>query len=657
MAKPGGGHTEDSPNSSPATAAAFAGNTRFELVRHLGFGGYGTVHEAIDRERRARVALKVLNRTGEREVRRFKNEFRRLADLRHPNLVALHELYADEGAWFFTMELVHGDTFISHVRQAGDGEPLRARLAAALRQLSAGLLALHAAGMVHRDVKPSNMLVARDGRVVLLDFGLVLALGEAEQSGAGTPGYSSPEQMSGRPLTPASDWYSVGVMLHEAIWGAPPNAAPAPTTGAPAELRELAELAARLLVPRPSERPDGVALLRLLGEPPSLDRVELEVDDLTVIGREPELAALTRAFAAAQAGRPSVALLRGESGVGKTFLIDHFCRLVEREYPDARVLAGRCFEREYLPYKAFDGIIDRLAHRLGSLSPPALAALLPDDTSALVRQFPSLARLAGAAARAQPTDLQELRRRAFAALRELLRRLCRAAPLVIAVDDLQWSDSDSTLLFDELLRPPDAPAVLFVLAMRPGDGASEGFVPSADVLREPALVTHLRAAAAGSGERGAARAASPRQAGRRQRGARRGSRPRIGRNPLFIRELVRQAWIDGDALKGASKIERLLDRRLRDLGEPARELLALLAVFGRPMEERMMLDVTADRAAHDALVQLAGVAARLGAALGDGAPGGDRPQSRARGGVDVARARAAKELSRAAGAGAGASRR
>src|SRR5258706_3702663 len=185
-------------------AVPVLGAGRFDVRGTLGTGGAGVVYRAFDHQLGREVALKHLRRASGRDLYRFKREFRALADIVHPNLVALHELHAAGDEWYFTMELVDGVSFIDWVRptRATPG-PSRSRqdilaspmsevrLRGALVQLVDALIALHKAGKLHRDLKPSNVLVTSQGRVALLDFGLVAAVAEVkpEKLAVGTPLY------------------------------------------------------------------------------------------------------------------------------------------------------------------------------------------------------------------------------------------------------------------------------------------------------------------------------------------------------------------------------------------------------------------------------------------------------------------------------------
>ena len=162
--------------------------------------------------------------------------------------------------------------------------------------------------------------------------------------------------------------------------------------------------------------------------------------------------------------------VHGSSGIGKTALVAAFLQELQHETPNVLVLSGRCYERESVPYKAIDGIIDRLTHHLMSLPTWQAAALLPPTVRALTVLFPVLLRASALASTADvvvdPVDPLGLRRTAFAALRELLARIGRRHALVVTIDDLQWTDADSLALLDDLLRPPWAPSVLVILTFR-----------------------------------------------------------------------------------------------------------------------------------------------------------------------------------------------
>jgi len=522
---------------------------RYEVTGLLGEGGMGKVYDAVERAHGIRVALKTLSRMAPASLVRFKSEFRSVAGISHPNLVPLYELGCHEDLWFFTMEHVDGSDFLTGVRGPRDAEALHdtetasrqttltspvapvsgpqpapwrgrhrfreadpalppslPRLRDALVQLARGVHALHEAGLVHLDLKPSNVLVDRAGRVVVLDFGLAQAIpgslleaqpeGPRERIVRGTPLWMAPEQFLGERVGEATDWYAVGLLLHEALTGLP--AFPPATLSAtfyarqhtvpppPAEIlagvpSDLSALCAALLRPNPEDRPDGAAVLELLqrasvgsgaevAQTPGWARLATPPARSDFIGREAERDRLRQAFRRSRAHGAVVVHVTGPSGVGKSALLRTFVDEVRDE--GALVLTGRCYERETVPYKAFDGIVDDLAARLATRRQEAIVPDLPSRIVALGRVFPVLATVPAIAARLDAAieesvsgSVVDLRRRAVQALCDLFEKLAARQPLVLQIDDLHWADADS---IDLLVRILDAaaPGVLVAASFR-----------------------------------------------------------------------------------------------------------------------------------------------------------------------------------------------
>jgi hypothetical protein len=573
---------------------------RFQIIRLLGRGGMGMVYEALDRKRGARIALKTLQHVSADGLLRFKNEFRAVQDVQHPNLVTLGELIEDRGQWWLTMELVDGVEVLAHVRPGGSLDETRLR--SALVQLASALQALHARGLVHRDVKPKNVLVTPAGRVVLLDFGLVAHVDQSESNVVGTVVYMAPEQGMGQEVGPPADWYGVGALLYEALTGAPPfNGTPLQVLRVkqetlprrPCELASVPEdldvLCMDLLAVDPAARPEVDTVLARLA--PSTRRTAPAATGLPLfVGRKRELDLLADAFTRTRVGKEAMILVQGESGIGKSALVRRFTDELRQREPATVVLAGKCYERETVPYKAFDGVVDALARHLRKLSLSDIMAVLPRRAGFLVHAFPVLGKVP--ALRAQPADdaldPKELRVRAFSAMRELLGRLAERSPLVVCIDDLQWADAESLELLSYVMAPPEAPSLLWIMTSRPHAEVIDANLEAAMVrLRKLASLRQLELERLSRDE--AARLVEHLLAEVPVPGASAESvADEAGGHPFFIETLVRFAALDPAARPGM-RLAEVLWARVSALDESARQLLFLVTVAGWPLSLELVV--------------------------------------------------------------------
>ncbi len=647
----------------------FVGTERYELVRKLGEGGMGAVHLVYDREREFHIALKTLLDTTPQHLQRLKNEFRALADIVHPNLVRFYELEAQSNHWFITMEYIDGISFMSHVSRANipstndsatflshhsdktitisevfkipldpatqatrtcnpkgicteNGratQPIKSTYGVAvdydlirrtLGEICLGLQAVHAAGKLHCDIKPSNVLIGGDQRAVLLDFGLVTEYRRSGESSSdsdivvGTVEYMSPEQAMGLALTPATDWYSVGVLLFQALIGEVPFRGKAtqvlrakvewdavvPTVLNPNVPADLSRLCTDLLARRPSDRPCGSDILRILklkmksggGNSPAL------TTNMPFVGRHRHLNALKKAFdSVIQDKRAYWAYVHGRSGMGKTVLVKTFLDEL-KDTGQALIFAGRCHQCESVPFKALDGFVDDIVAYLTTLPESERISLLPQGSVDLARVFPVFSQLLGIVDSLSDSgasyNLEGSRRNAFAALAELLRRLGQRGPLVIVVDDLQWGDLDSVQFFLKLLKAIEPFPFLFVGTYRTKEAdnailapllaAESTVVTRLDIAVSPLLDEEARVLAqtllpSTMANRGAIADAIIAEA--------QGS-------PYFIAELVHASRQDIEANQSGNwSLDEALYHRISALPESAQRLLQVVSVAGGPI--------------------------------------------------------------------------
>ncbi len=508
----------------------FSGTDRFRVIEELGAGSMCVVYRVRDGEHGEVVALKTLRHLDPGSIYRLKQEFRALSQFDHPNLVSFYELIQTREGWFVSMELVEGMDFLTFVRGVEAGRESKARtqstwrsasasqfhssapsgpsvksevvhqykpladgrlpdliqLRSCLRQLTEGVHRLHDAGRVHRDLKPSNVLVTDAGRVVILDFGLVAEIdqdyteGTLQQNIAGSAAYMSPEQSVGQPLSPASDWYSVGVMLYEALTGVWPftghlyailtakqeHDPTPPSVLVPGVPRDLDELCMSLLARKPHDRPRGeevLARLRLRQMPMAGRIVPVQHG---VRFRERHLNALAKAFQAALSGKSVVGLVHGVAGMGKSALIREFVKEIRRT-ESVVTLKGSCFEWESLSYKALDGVMDNLTRVLRRLPNRKIRDLGSRDLAHLAELFPVLSRV-------DPLDLEsfdtskalaeEKLPAAFRGFGSIMQMLARKQPVIIHIDDVQWGDPETAAFLGAFLQRARRLPILMLLS-------------------------------------------------------------------------------------------------------------------------------------------------------------------------------------------------
>lgn len=488
-AEGGAGAAADTQTARPSDGSPWR-DPRYRYLRPLGQGGFGAVFLAFDRVRSHVVALKMLRGWGAEQDARLRTEFRILKDFDHPGLVELHELHISSEESFFTMEFVAGSA--ADVWVAGDDRVERALMC--LAQLVDALLALHAGGVVHQDVKPSNVLVTDEGRVVLVDAGLARET-ESDRSSqryfAGTARYAAPERAVGGRPTNAADWYGVGVTAFELLTGEPPfsgsamdvlqakimaDAPPIATRCAGLDAEDAA-LVDRLLAREASARPSEEELRawarrRLPAERDGAAPTRrVAAGEIPFVGRSGEVARLEALFEGVGAG-VRYALIEGPSGMGKTTLVTEWLTRVA-DAGRAAVFAGRCSQRESLPYNGLDAVMEQVAGLLADEleAGEALPEALLDAIAGVPfwRELVPRERLTGAggAGMTLPPDPLAQRRAASQALVAALRHVAGARRLVVWVDDLQWGPSETAFTLAEIGRQSWPAGALVLCTSRP----------------------------------------------------------------------------------------------------------------------------------------------------------------------------------------------
>ncbi len=438
----------------------------FLLLRMLGRGGMGFVHSAVDLRSTAQVAVKIMRRTDAWSVYRFNEEFRWLSQLSHPNLIKLYDAYCEGQLRYFSMELVEGRTIREWFKRQSTKPGNRwTELQRVLAQLASAIHYLHEHGVIHCDVKSSNMMIASGGRAVLLDLGLAIRVGQDSRL-VGTLQYMAPEISQGHPATYASDWYSFGAMICEVITDSLPSPSlPGPqvisahdsqhndrSPSCPDSLldrlgecpEDLAKLCLELVQADPQHRPLGADVVgRLSGRNLSQHSFGHATE---CIGRTTELAQMNAAVGTGTPHQAQVCLLRGQSGIGKSSLLRSWEKQLAPQ--GFLLLPVRCYQQDHTPVRLLNAIVQELASVCARLDATCWEPKLESKLDEISLLFPQVQQLVAESMesslrgkRTEPTD--SAREASLAALIEWLLELSHAQRLVISVDDAQWADTES----------------------------------------------------------------------------------------------------------------------------------------------------------------------------------------------------------------------
>ncbi|GAB4566731.1 MAG: hypothetical protein Tsb0020_18720 [Haliangiales bacterium] len=513
------------------------------------------------------------------------------------------------------------------------------RLGDVLAQLAEALNALHTAGLVHRDLKPSNVLVNREGRAVLMDFGIMADTRRPREltavgSTQGTPAFMAPEQIRGERGTAATDWYAFGVILYYLLTERLPYEGerariftdkqiidPVVPSHFTAEIpTSLEQLCLALLSREPQRRPTSREVLHALGRAPARERASsdmVEIKRKVFVGRSNERQQLSEIYQDVASGATACVTIAGGSGIGKTCLMERWlsetaaaAAFYRSSLPPSAtpkgspttgllVLNGHCHEREDVPYKAFDSVMDQVSQHIASWTPQRRKDDLPADLLLLVRLFPVLRRIpeCDIALTRISRQSQDMRPQAVRAVRAVIGALAEHQPTIIWIDDAQWIDADSVDLLLGLLetgserRPARLLVALCVRQER--DAASES--PALALLRQSLKrrpsCHHIELGPLSTDEQQALIQAFGARLDQAAIGD--AAWQQSSGHPMLLTELARYAASHPGQSTQQRQLDEILWRRVQRLPEVARALFEVVALVGGHAPLRILADAAA----------------------------------------------------------------
>jgi len=482
-------------------------NGRYAVLKKLGEGGKGIVFKARDTALNRAVAIKMLKSAvlTEEAHSRFTTEAQAVAKLNHPNIVSIYDIGKEDEKQFFVLEFIDGMNLRDLIETYPEGKcDLQTVLRMAI-DICGALQYAHSQGVLHRDIKPENILITEGGTAKLMDFGLAKMLGKPSvtQEGiiVGTVAYVAPEMALGKGADARSDLYSFGAVLYESLAGKPPFPGEDPVKiifghihDRPVSLarlnpkvpQALADCVMKLLEKEPERRYQSAAdLLMVLREvaegylrevlvPSNKPTVVVPsprpsgVREIQLIDRVEEMNLLRGAVDRAVRGEGSLVFLYGEAGIGKTRLtreLGAYARL-----RGMHVLYGRCpalFRMDGVPpYVLWNEVIKDY---LEMCTPEQLYRVIGYYPAEVCKLVPEIKQKLGMIPQSLPISPEQERDRLFEAVSQFVTNISKETPLLVVLDDLQWTDQSSLLLLHYLARSVDKASLLLLGAYRDTD--------------------------------------------------------------------------------------------------------------------------------------------------------------------------------------------